>query len=372
MASNAMMLVNTSCLPYGLGEAYSVLPTVITRIAFFVAKSYRKYRPVFTKPELIGTVGSAEVYQTVGERLDETDCDVYLELVRRACALPNNGDGMLKLSFDANEFLRAINKERGTNNLKGLNAAIRRLKRASFLFKLPSLRDYETSLVASIESDETTLKARRYYTLTLDGRMAKVFEVAHFTMLDLGIRKLLGSDYVAKKLYSFYASHTETRLIALSTARRFLGRLDETDRVFVRDVLKPALERLRDATGWHVAQYNDKRGGIELYFTHADKLAADKRVKERQASGNSEKVRKLASSTCAKPARERVLIASPVSIELESWMREQATARLEEIATAFNVFERVMSRYDLESAMRDLYLSGTTLAVLKTIELDDI
>lgn len=365
-------LVDTSCLPHGLCGAYSVLPTIVVRTAFFVAASYRKSRPVFTKPELIGEVGQARIYQTAGERLDEPDCDVYLELVRRVCALPNGGERMLTLSFDGYEFLPAINKARGTNNLNGLDATIRRLKRASFLFDLPGLRNYETSLVSSIESDETCLKSRRYYTLTLDARMAQVFSKTHFTLLNRDVRKQLGSDQVAKKLHAFYASLTETRLVALSTARRFLGRQDETDRVFVRNVLKPALEKLQDATGWHIVKFNEKRGGIELFFTAADKAVADKRVQERQASGSSKKPRMRASVVSANPAGERVRITSPVSIELESWMSEQAAARLEEIATVYGLFERGMSRDDLESTMRELYLSGNTLAVLKSIEPNDI
>jgi len=289
-------LVDTSRLPYAPGDDYSALPHAMARLPFFVAIAYRGrvVRPAFVKDTLIGKLGTVEIYQTSGERLDEQDADVYLELVRRSMhASPADGR-MLTLSFDANEFLPTVGRDRGTNNMLWLDSVLRRLLRANFRFNMPGLKDYESSLLAEIESSEDSeRKTRRHYTLTLNVRMAKVFNEAGYGLVDMRIRAQLITDPVGKGLYAIYASHRDTRFMRLSELRRALGRHDQADKDFVKKVLKPALEHLKDATDWHIVRYDDKRGGVELFRTVQDKKAADERAEQKQ-SGNSEKQQSVA------------------------------------------------------------------------------
>lgn len=363
-------LVDLSRLPHAPGDAYSALPHAMARLPFFVAIVYRGrvVRPAFTKDTLIGSLGQVEIFQTSGERLDEQDADVYLELVRRSMHSTPADGRMLTLTFDAHEFLPTVGRDRGTNNMLWLDSVLRRLLRANFRFNLPGLNDYESSLVAEIESTEDTeRKTRRHYTLTLNARMAKVFKEAGYGLVDMRIRALLITDPVAKGLYSIYASHRHTRFMRLAELRRALGRHDQSDKDFVKKVLRPALESLKAATDWHVVRYNDKRGGVELFRSAQDKQAVDERV-EQKPSGNSEKTKTAAAPvrSLAPPAKAKAPMAQgAASADVQAWLQRQGACELNSVLFDYGASLRLEDRNNLgllREKVLALFAAGLTVA----------
>lgn len=363
----------TAEFQYGVSKAYSALPSILPRTAFFVAIVYRGrvVRPAFATPTLIGSLpmagGVAEIYQTAGVRLDEHDCDVYLELVRRAVHQQMGEHDTYRLTIDAEEFLPSINRDRGANYLKWLGESLSRLKRASFLVTIPptkhdriGLEKFEISLVIRLEGWRNNRKSGgRYYTLVLDSKMAQVFACVGKTLIDMRVRRALVGDVVAKALHAFYSSHDHTRFVALSTIRRVLGRTDQSDKVFARDVLKPALANLKEATDWHHVHFNDKRNGIELYFTEKARQEAQGHCKSSDAASS------------VRHERARQAFIPPVSVELESWLKVQSVVRLEEIVNAYGVAEQGLSQAALENTIRELYLDGATINAFNRVETCD-
>lgn len=194
--------INLNSLPHGLGQNF-VAPRAAMQGALFSSLVFRgrTVRPVYTEPELVAAWGDTRVMQTGGEQLDQGDADVYFELVRRAMEQEE-----LCLNIKSDEFLSAINRDRGSESRNWLESSMERLKNACFEFAITEL-PVKAKLLVSVERNIDS-KTAADFVVVLSDSMSQVFEAGK-TIIKTKERFALGNDSLAKALHSFFSSHAK-------------------------------------------------------------------------------------------------------------------------------------------------------------------
>lgn len=239
-------------LPHGLGQNF-IAPRAAVQGAVFSSLVFRgrTVRPVYVKPELVAEYGHVKVLQTAGEQLDQGDADVYLELARMAVEQCDPESQLVEVRVNADAFLKRIGRTRGTENRKWLASSISRLKRASFLFEVPGLREWETSFLWDFERNLET-KVASEYVIQMNPKLIKVYEAGK-TLIKSAERLSLNNDTLAKSLHSFFSSHDKRQesKIGIDKLMVLTGRKSMRKDRFIEG-LKESIENLKGATGWAI------------------------------------------------------------------------------------------------------------------------
>lgn len=244
-------LFETEDLPYGVGPNTLVAPRAAMQGAVFSSLIFkgRTVRPVYVKPEVVAEYGHVRVLQTAGEQLDQGDADVYLELARMAFEQLDPESKLVEVKVNADALLKRLSRVRGTESRKWLASCISRLKRASFLFEVPGLREWETSFLWDFERNLETVVASDYV-IQMNPKLIKVY-AAGKTLINASQRQALGHDTLAKALHSFFSSHDRHKesFVSVDTLQALTGRGSMRPDRFLKG-LKESIENLKQATGW--------------------------------------------------------------------------------------------------------------------------
>lgn len=250
--------IDTTDLPFGLGKDAYLAPRAVVQGAVFSSLVFkgRTVRPVYTKPTMVAEYGHVKVWQTTGEQLDQGDADVYLELARMAVEQLNPASQLVEVNVNADAFLKRVGRERGTESRKWLASCISRLKRASFMFEVPGLKEWETSLLWDFERNFET-KVASEYVIQMNPKIVKVY-AAGKTLIKASERMALNQDTLAKSLHSFFSSHDKHGESKVSVERlmALTGRTSMRKDRFVAG-LKESIEHLKAVTNWTITFSND-------------------------------------------------------------------------------------------------------------------
>lgn len=178
------------------GDDRRAASAAIFRSALFPPLNFKKARPYLEAAEIYATRG-IKIYFT-GKQFDQSDLDVYLELLHIAREVPFG----VECCFTAHGLLKRLGRATGAANHKWLHTVLIRLCAGTVDMTDHQAR-YFGHLVESGIRDEIT----KHYCVRLNPEMARVFRGDLWASLDVQHRRALGRSQTAKALHAYYSSH---------------------------------------------------------------------------------------------------------------------------------------------------------------------
>lgn len=181
-------------------EAYRAAPNAIFRSALFPALRGRdKENRRFLENEEIFCPAGLKITFT-GKQFDQSDLDVYLELLNMAKPYPLG----TPIRFSAYALLKALGLTMGGENHARLHAVLVRLRGGTPEIIGKDVR-YFGGLIIGGFRDEITFE----YEISIDPKFAVLFTAGMFSQLDLATRRALGRNPTAKALHAYFSTHID-------------------------------------------------------------------------------------------------------------------------------------------------------------------
>jgi hypothetical protein len=168
----------------------------IFRSALFPALNFKEGRP-FLKEQKIASVEGVDVFFT-GEQFDQSDLDVYLELLNIAHESPFD----VECTFTAYSLLKALGRAKGKTNHEWLHSVLIRLRSGTVDITDHGIR-YFGGLIEGGFKDEVT----KHYTISINPAFARLFKANMWSSLDIQQRCAFGRNQTAKALHAYYSTH---------------------------------------------------------------------------------------------------------------------------------------------------------------------
>lgn len=168
----------------------------VFRSALFPALNFKEGRP-FLKEKRIASVEGLTVFFT-GEQFDQSDLDVYLELLDIAHVSPFGAE----CAFSAYGLLKALGRAKGQANHKWLHSVLIRLRSGTVDMTDHRVR-YFGGLIEGGIKDEIS----KHYIIMINPAFARFFRSGMWSSLDLDQRRALGRNQTAKALHAYYSTH---------------------------------------------------------------------------------------------------------------------------------------------------------------------
>jgi hypothetical protein len=168
----------------------------IFRSALFPALNFKEGRPFFKEKRIVSVEG-VEVFFT-GEQFDQSDLDVYLELLNIAHESPFG----VECCFTAYSLLKALDRATGKTQYQQLHSELIRLCAGTVDMTDHNVR-YFGHLVEGGIKDEITSQ----YTIRFNPDFARLFKAGMWASLDSQQRRDLGRHQTAKALHAYYSTH---------------------------------------------------------------------------------------------------------------------------------------------------------------------
>ena len=219
------------------GEDYRAAPNAVFRSALFPAlRSNEKENRPFLKNEEIFCVAGLKILFT-GEQFDQSDLDVYLEILNMARSFPLG----TPVQFSAYALLKALGLPVGCSNHARLHAVLIRLRGGTLDVTDHKIR-YFGGLIEGGFRDEITLN----YEVTINPKFAALFGFGMWSKLNLEKRRALGRNNTAKALYAYYATHINPTAHNFETLANLAGLTNSNKRQTKATIIK-AHETMKEA-----------------------------------------------------------------------------------------------------------------------------
>lgn len=227
-------------------------PNLVFRSALFPALNNQKRK--FVKEQKLYSVGGLEVTFT-GEQFDQSDLDVYLEILNFAKGVPLGQP----VKFSAYAMLKALGRATGNANHKWLHSVLVRLRGGTVEVET-SKDSYLGGLVDGAFKDKLT----KHYEVTLNPKYALLFGFGMWSAIDLEQRRALAQKSTAKALHAYYSTHTGPSLHRYETLAGVAGLENKNSRDVKAKLIK-AHEELKQIG--FLLDYEAKPTGIEVKAT---------------------------------------------------------------------------------------------------------
>lgn len=155
----------------------------VFRSALFPAIGFKGGRP-FLKEERLCSVEGVEVFFT-GERFDQSDLDVYLELLKIARQSPFGAE----CRFSAYSLLKALGRQTGNKDHKWLHSVIVRLRSGTV-----DMTDHRARYFGGLVDGGTQEEDSRRYKVRINTDFACFFKAGLWASLDSRQRYALGRN----------------------------------------------------------------------------------------------------------------------------------------------------------------------------------
>lgn len=228
-------------------------PNAIFRSALFPALNNKLGRK-FLKEQKLYAMSGVEVRFT-GEQFDQTDLDVYLEILNFAKGIPLGQP----IKFSAYAMLRALGWATGGKDHKRLHSHLTRLCGGVVDVTDHKARYFGQLLFGGIR-DEISLN----YEITLNPNYAVLFGFGLWSVIDREQRRALSRNSTAKALHAYYSTHTGPSLHRYETLAGVVG-LEGKNRRDVKASLIRAHEGMKQVG--FLLDYEVKPNGIEVKAT---------------------------------------------------------------------------------------------------------
>ena len=173
-------------------------PNIIYRSALFPALN-TKQRRRYVENHKVYSVSGLEVTFT-GKQFDQTDLDVYLEILNLAKAVPLGQP----VKFSAYSMLKALGRCTGKSDHIWLHSVLIRLRGGTVEMVTGKARFFGGLIEGGIR-DEIT----HHYEVIINPSYAKFFGFGLWSSIDLDQRRQLAQNSTAKALHAYYSSHTD-------------------------------------------------------------------------------------------------------------------------------------------------------------------
>jgi len=196
------------------GEDYRAAPNAVFRSALFPAlRSNEKENRRFLKSEDIFCVAGLKIFFT-GEQFDQSDLDVYLEILKMAQPFPLG----TPIKFSAHALLKALGLTTGGENHKHIHEVLIRLCGGVMDITDHGKRYFGQLLHGGIR-DEISMN----YTIKINPEFAVLFGYGMFAKIDLETRRRLGRNNTAKALHAYYSTHINPTAHSIETLANLAG-----------------------------------------------------------------------------------------------------------------------------------------------------
>jgi hypothetical protein len=212
-------------------------PNAVFRSALFPALNpQQKENRRFIKQENLFSTGGLEVIFT-GEQFDQSDLDVYLEILNMARPYPLGQP----VKFSAYGLLKALGLTTGGKDHARLHSVLIRLRGGTIDITDHKIR-YFGGLIEGGIRDEISLN----YEIIINPKFADLFGFGMWATIDKEQRRSLGRSATAKALHAYYSTHTEPTAHKFDTLSDIIGLTNSNKRQRRADIIK-AHESLKTA-----------------------------------------------------------------------------------------------------------------------------
>lgn len=219
------------------GEDYRAAPNAVFRSALFPAlHPTQKENRQFLKNEDIFCVAGLKIIFT-GEQLDQSDLDVYLEILNMARPFPLG----TPVKFSAYALLKALGLSVGGNDHKRLHDVLIRLCGGVI-----DITDHEKRYFGQLLHGGIRDEITQNYTIKINPDFAVLFGFGMWSKIDLEKRRALGRNNTAKALYGYYATHINPTAHNFETLANLAGLTNSNKRQTKAAVIK-AHEAMKEA-----------------------------------------------------------------------------------------------------------------------------
>lgn len=211
-------------------ESVRGVPNAVLRGALFGVSQIRK---TLKKRTLIAAVDGYEI-RFKGETFNQTDLDALTAMLHLAMPHPLG----TRVEFSVNSFLRELGRGVSGAEHDKFKETVARL--IGGVVEITSLRDQKTyigALVSGAYRDEAT----GHYVVRFNDEVLTLYQTG-YTLIDVGQRRELGKNSLAKWLHGFYSSHAKPFDYKVETLRGLCGS-SAVLKVF-KQSLKLALDKL--------------------------------------------------------------------------------------------------------------------------------
>lgn len=225
-------------------------PNAVFRSALFPALNNKQSRR-YVENNKVYSVSGLDVTFT-GKQFDQTDLDVYLEILNLAKTVPLGQP----VRFSAHSLLKTLGWATGGKDHKRLHSHLIRLC-GGVIDATDHKARYFGQLIFGGIRDEIT----HDYEITINPNFAKLFGFGLWSSIDLEQRRQLERNSTAKALHAYYSTHAAPGMHRYDTLASIAG-LDGKNKTAVKNSLIRAHEELK-RVGFLVS-YDAKPNGIEV------------------------------------------------------------------------------------------------------------
>lgn len=168
----------------------------VFRSALFPAMNFSEGRPFLKEKKLVSVEGVEVIF--TGEQFDQSDLDVYLELLKIARQSPFGAE----CRFSAYSLLKALGRATGKANYKWLHSVIIRLCGGTV-----DMTDHKARYFGSLVNGGTKDENTQHYNITINTAFSCFFNAGLWASLDNQQRCVLGRNQTAKALHAYYSTH---------------------------------------------------------------------------------------------------------------------------------------------------------------------
>lgn len=225
-------------------------PNAVFRSALFPALNNQTR--TFVKKKKLFSVEGVDVVFT-GEQFDQSDLDVYLELLNLARPFPLG----TPVKFTAHALLKSLGHSVGASAYDWLHTVITRLTGG-----VVDITDHKKRYFGSLLDGGTRNEKTHEYDISLNPKFAVLFGFGMWATIDHAQRQAIGRNQTAKSLHVYYESHANPDFHKIDTLAGIAGVEGKNKKATVikaHEVLK-----------------SEKVGYLEDYEVKGDMLKANK------------------------------------------------------------------------------------------------
>lgn len=221
----------------------------VFRSALFPAMNFKEGRPFLKERRLVSVEGVDVIF--TGEQLDQSDLDVYLELLKVAHRSPFGTE----CQFSAYSLLKALGRATGKANYKWLHSVIIRLCGGIVDMTDHHIR-YFGGLVNGGIKDENT----QNYVVRINTDFARFFKAGLWASLDNQQRRDLKRNQTAKALHAYYSTHAAPGPHTFEKLAGLIGLCNKKRRDIKANLIKAheELKRIGFLSGYEIGENNVK------------------------------------------------------------------------------------------------------------------
>ena len=209
-------------------------PNAVFRSALFPALNNKQPRRYLEQERLFSVDGVDVIF--TGKQFDQSDLDVYLELLNLARPLPLG----TPIRFSAYSLLKALGRSTGYKDHQWLHSVLIRL-RSGTVDVTDHKKRYFGGLIEGGFKDEIT----KHYEIAINPKYAVLFGFGMWAAIDREQRRDLGRNQTAKALHAYYSSHAAPGPHSFETLAQIAG-LDGKNRRDVKASIIKAHDHLKD------------------------------------------------------------------------------------------------------------------------------